>query len=63
MLQLQTNSLTDFRTKKFCCYACVKTFQNGLPMLNETSFNSLHVNGRLIRHTKVKNILSLLEEN
>ena len=39
------------------------TFQNGLPIIYEIFFDSLHINGRPTGHTIGENILSLLEKN
>ena len=39
------------------------TFQNGLPIIYETFFDSLHINGLPTYQTIGENILSLLEKN
>ena len=39
------------------------TYQNGLPIIHETFFDSLHINSCLTGQTIGKNILFLLENN
>ena len=39
------------------------TYQNGLPIIHETFFDSLHINSCLTGQTIGKDILSLLENN
>ena len=62
---LIAEEVTDQFSNKKILLLCLRyvTFKNGLPIIHETFFDFLHINGRPTGQTIGENILSLLEKN
>ena len=62
---INADEVTDQFSNKEILLLCLRyvTYQNGLPVIHEAFFNSLHINGRPTGPNIGKKILFLLEKN